>query len=140
MMRGPGFVPTFLYYFLGATFIALFVLSRGDRPELEFANSQQVAIAFGLLSGLMGGLFNSHSTLELPLDQASVSKRLSALLAERGYEPAEQQDAVSVYVRSGWMRLLRGKIFVELADGTATVSGRSRDVRAIQKAMARPQD
>lgn len=141
MMRGPSFGPTFLYYFVGATFIALLVLSRGDSPQLELTNSQPVAIAFGLLSGLVGAFFNSHSTLELSLNQNGVSKkRLYALLAERGYEQAEQQDRVSVYARSGGMNILSGRIFVEMENETATVSGRSRDVRAIQKALAGPQN
>jgi hypothetical protein len=151
MMKGPGFVPTFLYYFVGSSFIALFVLSQAatgtDAGGSALGNPWPVAILFGLLSGGVGGWLNSHTTLELPVNnKGGFVKRLEAALAAKGLaamprdaaDKAGIPDDVTVYQRTGWTQRLAGRVFVEYDKKTAIVSGRSTLIKAIQKQMASP--
>jgi hypothetical protein len=138
MMKGPGFVPTFLYYFVGSTFVAFFVLSHGANPDLALASPWGVAIAFGILSGLVGGSLNGHTTVQLPVNNTGdFTKKLQAVLIAQGYQETERVEAVTVYQRSDWTKMLAGKILVQLEPNTAQISGRSTHIKAIQKQLSK---
>lgn len=135
-MAGPGFVPTFLYYFVGTTFIAVFVISQGAENGLGLGNPWQVAIVFGLVSGLAGGYVNSHKTIALPIkNKGAFLKKLKDTLTAMGYAETSQLDEVTVYERSGLSKLLSGKLFVQLDKETATLSGRSTQINTLQKQL-----
>lgn len=135
-MAGPGFIPTFLYYFVGMTFIAVFVISQGAENGLELGNPWQVAIVFGLVSGLAGGYVNSHKTIALPIkNKGAFLKTLKDTLTAMGYAETSQVDEFTVYERSGLSKFLSGKLFVQLEKETATVSGRSTQINTLQKQL-----
>ncbi len=131
-MGGPGFVPTFLFYFVGTTFIAAFVIAKGA-PELE-VNPFQVAILFGLLAGGIGSYFNSHQTISFPIkNRGAFLKALKDSLTQMGYEEKTQQEELTIYERPIPSNFFSGKLFVQLEKDTAMVSGRSSIIRSLQK-------
>lgn len=139
MQSGPGFIPTFLYYFVGTTFIVVFVVSKGlDNPELidTFGNPFRVGILFGLLAGGVGAYFNSHNQVELPIkNRGAFLAKLKEVMTALGYTEVSEVEQVKVYERSGASKFFSSKLFVELDTKTATVSGRASSIRAVQKRL-----
>ncbi|MBF2027382.1 MAG: hypothetical protein IGS48_11520 [Oscillatoriales cyanobacterium C42_A2020_001] len=139
MQPGPGFIPTFLYYFVGTTFIVVFVVSKGlDSPELidTFGNPFRIGIVFGLLVGGVGAYFNSHNQVELPIkNRGAFLAKLKEALTALGYTKVSEVEQVTIYERSGASKLFSSKLFVELDAKNAMVSGRASSVRALQKRL-----
>ncbi|EKQ67798.1 hypothetical protein OsccyDRAFT_4088 [Leptolyngbyaceae cyanobacterium JSC-12] len=137
MQSGPGFIPTFLYYFVGTTFIVVFVVSQGfNNPELidTLGNPFRVGIWFGLLAGGLGAYFNSHNQIELPIkNRGAFLAKLKETMTALGYVEASEIDQVKIYERSGASKFFSSKLFVELEAKTARISGRASSVRALQK-------
>ena len=131
---GPGYVPTFLYYFVGTTFIAVFVLSKGA-DDLTF-NPFQVAVPFGLVVAGFGAALNSHRTISLPIkNKGGFVKSLNEALAELGYQETSTLDEFTVYQRSGLGKVFSGKLFINLDNKTATISGRSTNLKVLEKKL-----
>jgi len=132
---GPRFVPTFLYYFVSTTLIALFVLSKGIGDQLDFDPSQ-IAIALGLVAGGLGGYFNSTDTLEMPVkNKGGFTKRLQTTLEQMGFAETDTLEDITVYERPFPSGLFSGKIFVQIEKDTASVSGRSGLIRGLKKRL-----
>jgi hypothetical protein len=140
MQSGPGFVPTFLYYFVITTLIVGFVTAKGlDNPELvaSFGNPLRVGILFGLLAGGVGAYFNSHEQAEIPLKNRGASlKKLNDTLAQMGYAETQEIEGNKVYERTFPSSVLSGKLYIQLENTTATLSGRANVVRKLQKYLA----
>lgn len=135
-MRGPGFAPTFLFYFVGTTFISAFVINKSVGADLELANPLQAGILFGLTAGLVGAYFNSHQTINLPIkNRGAFLKKLNDLLQQLGYEESGQIDEFKVYSRPLPSSLFSGKLFVQIEKDNATISGRASKIRLLQKQM-----
>ncbi len=139
MQSGPGFITTFLYYFVGTSFIVAFIVSQGiDNPELldTLGNPFKVGILFGLVAGGIGAYFNSHGVMELPIkNQSAFLQQLNAVLAERGYAETMEMDGVKVYQRPMPGGFFAGKLFVQIEKTAATISGRSTKVRSLRKTL-----
>lgn len=134
-MKGPGFVPTFLFYFVGTTLIAAFVMDRGIGTELAF-NPFQVCILLGLVAGLVGAYFNSHQTLTLPIkNRGAFLKTLNQTLEQLGYREVGKLDEFTVYSRPAPSNFFSGKLFVEIEKDSATISGRGNKIRLLKKRM-----
>ena len=134
-MGGPGFVPTFLFYFVGTTFIAAFVIAKGA-TGLEGTNPFQVAILFGLLAGGIGSYFNSHQTASFPIkNRGAFLKSLKESLSQMGYEQKEEVEDLTIYDRPMPSNFFSGKLFVQLEQDTAIVSGRSGMIRSLKKRL-----
>lgn len=139
MQSGPGFVPTFLYYFVGTTFIALFVLSKGlestDLATLPF-QPFQLALLCGLTAGGMGAFFNSYEQLEFPLkNRGGDLKRVKQVLENWGYAEAQTVDQVTVYERPFPSRLFAGKVLVQEEPSTLLIMGRASRIRALKRQL-----
>lgn len=133
MQSGPGFVATFLFYFVGTTFIATFVLSQGAGLE-EISNPYQVVILFGLTVGLASAYFNSHQTLTLPIkNRGAFLKKLKETLKQLGYEESGQLEEVTIYTRPIPSSFFSGKLYVQIEKDAATISGRANKIRLLQK-------
>ncbi len=133
-MGGPGFVPTFLFYFVGTTLIVAFVIAQGA-PELE-VNPFQAAILFGLLAGGIGSYFNSHQTTSFPIkNRGAFLKALGDSLSQMGYGEKEKLEDLTIYERPVPSNFFSGKLFVQLEKETATISGRSSIIRSLKKRM-----
>jgi hypothetical protein len=133
MGQGPGFVPTFLYYFVGTTLIVTWVLSRGVEVPTEVGNPFPLAVLCGALAGGLGAFFNSHEQISVSVkNRGAFLKKLTDTLTEMGYRESKQQDGVTLYDRPAPSNLFSGKIFVQLEGKTANLSGRSRTIRRLK--------
>ncbi|MDX2241956.1 MAG: hypothetical protein NW224_14825 [Leptolyngbyaceae cyanobacterium bins.302] len=136
MQSGPGFLPTFLYYFAGTTFIAVFVLAKGlDHPDLALlGNPFQIAIPLGLVAGSLGGYFNGYEQMELPLKNRGADlKKLNQTLTDMGYTETQEVEQVKVYDRAFPSNLFAGKILIQIDDKIINISGRASRIRALRK-------
>ncbi len=139
MQSGPGFVPTFLYYFVTTTLIGAFVLSKGldsaDQAAIA-VNPFQIAIAFGLLAGGVGAFFNSYEQMDFPLKNRGADlKKLQQALAAMGYAEAQVVDQVTVYERSFPSNLFAGKVLVDLGQSPVQISARASRIRSLKKQL-----
>ncbi len=135
-MGGPGFVPTFLFYFVGTACITAFVLTQGLDPNQTEINPFQVDLVLGVLAGLVGAYFNSHRTLTLPVkNRGAFLKRLKEAVSQLGFEQTGELDEFTVYERPAPSNFFSGKLFVSLDKSEATISGRSSIIRAVEKRL-----
>lgn len=133
---GPGYMPTFLYYFVVTTFIVVFIVQQGGE-ELQIANPFQIAMFFGLAAGFLGARFNSSQTISLPVkNKGAFQKQLLQALNNWGYQETSELNGFTVYQRSGLSQFFSGKIFVQLDKNTATIAGRASKMRSLQQQFA----
>lgn len=139
MQSGPGFMPTFLYYFVSTTFIVVFILSKGldsSNPLEVLANPFQVAIPLGLLAGGVGAYFNGYEQLEMPLKNRGADfKKLNQVLTDSGYAETREVEDVKIYDRSFPSNLFAGKVIVQVNEKTINISGRASRIRGLKKAL-----
>jgi len=137
MGSGPGWIPTFLYYFVATTLIGALVLTEGlESNQLPGQTSFQIALLLGLAAGGVGAYFNSYETVTLPIkNRGAFTKRLGKALTEMGYGEVNTVESVTVYERSALSRFFSGKILVELGTKNATISGRVGRMRQLKKRM-----
>lgn len=134
MQKGPGFLPTFLYYFVGTTLIGALITSQQTGTSLTTGTPYQAGILAGLLAGLTGAYFNRHNTISVPFKNKRVfTKKLEEALSQLGYEQKSKLDETTIYERSGWSNTFSGKLFVEIEQDAANISGRSTRLKALQK-------
>lgn len=141
MQFGPGFLPTFLYYFAGTALFAAIVLSRSLHVSPMDVFVEQVSLAVGLTAGLLGGYFNRTTTIEIEFkNQAQFLKKLNRTMQELGYQPVEQTesdqaDQVFVYERSRLAKWLYGKVYVHLESKKATIASRFVDKKRLSEQL-----
>ena len=139
MQSGPGFVPTFLYYFVSTTCIVAFVLSKGfgNTGQLEnLDNPFQVAILFGLIAGGLAAYFNSHEQMEIPVKKKEKDiKKLNQTLNAMGYSETDEIEQTKVYDRPFPASLFAGKLFVQAEEQSIHISGRASRIRGLKKAL-----
>jgi hypothetical protein len=134
-MGGPGVVPTFLFYFVGATFIVVFILSEGLK-EVEIGNPYAIAIWFGIAAGALGAYFNSHLSISTPINNhGAFFKSLRDSLTQMGFAETAQIDNLTIYERPIPSRFFSGSLLVQVEDNTATIAGRSSIIRGLRKRM-----
>lgn len=126
MQFGPGFVSTFLYYFVCTAFATTFVAAKGLDVGFSTGFPQQIGLVVGLFAGGLGGYFNRTTSFSVAFsDRKSFLKSLNETLTAMGYsQSCEDEDGVLVYERSPIRKLFSGKIFVKLESGEATVASR----------------
>lgn len=135
---GPGFVPTFLYYFVSTTLIGLLVLAQSGAAEGLVFTPYQIAIALGLLAGLLGAYFNSYQTITLPVPNRGVfTQKLNGILSAMGYQEASQLEEFAVYERGSFQKIFSGKLLVQIDKDKkeATIVGRSSRIRQIKQQL-----
>ena len=137
MGSGPGWIPTFLYYFVATTLIEALVLTQGlESNQLPGQTSFQIALLFGLVVGGVGAYFNSYETLTLPIkNRGAFTQRLGKALTQMGYVEVKTVESFTVYERSALSRFFSGKILVELGAKNATISGRASRMRQLRERM-----
>ncbi len=137
MSFGPGFVPTFLYYFVSTTLIAAFVASRGLGMSIGSGTPLRLGIVLGLLAGLAGGYFNRTVTRSFDFkNRKKFDQQLEGILAELGFQKAdEREDGVRIYQRAALAKVLSGKVFVQFEQQSAAIAGRSIAMKQLSKRM-----
>jgi hypothetical protein len=136
MEYGPGFVATFLYYFVTTALVATFAASQGLGVGISTGLPQQLGLLLGLLAGGMGGYFNRTTSISVAVkDQPTFKKTLDTALEEMGYiNSREEEDGVIVYWRSPIRRLLSGKVFVKFEDeNDVTIASRFIHLKGLQR-------
>jgi hypothetical protein len=133
---GPGFLPTFLYYFVGTTVIVAIVVTQGLGLNPETGIPYQLGLPAGLLAGLVGAYFNRSIVIHIPFEHRHrFSKTLTDTLTQLGYAETGKFDEFSVYERAGLSKFFSGKIFIQVEKTSATIAGRSRMIRTLQRLM-----
>lgn len=136
MQFGPGFFPTFFYYFSTAALLLSFAASQGLGLGFNTGYPQQIGVLGGLIAGLVGGTLNRTITLTIPVnDQKAFVARLNDVMTQKGYERQEDMDEVWVYQRAALAKYLTGKVFVLFGEGTATIASRAVQIRGIRKSL-----
>jgi hypothetical protein len=132
MVQGPSFLITFLYYFSTTTLIVLLLASGGMRMSLETQIPYQLGTLSGAIAGLIGAYFNRSVTRSITFsDRHAFSNRLEASLAQMGFEKKTALEDFTVYTKSAFGKALAGKIFVKIEKDSATISGRSHNVKRL---------
>jgi len=137
MRTGPGFLPTFLYYFSGTTLIATLILARGVSIEGHSPFPTQLGLLVGVVGGLIGAAVNRTATLEIALaGKRQFASTLRQTLTDLGYveiPPRENQATnLTIYARPRLAGLFSGKIFVQLDPQTATIASRAHTLRRLR--------
>jgi hypothetical protein len=139
MQSGPGFAPTFLYYFVSTTLITLLVISQGlpDPQQQEvLGNPFPVALLLGVLAGGLGAYFNAYEQIELPIkNRGGDLKTLTQTLTDMGYAEVKEVEQVKVYERSFPSNIFAGKLLVEFQEKSVLISGRANRIRTLKKSF-----
>lgn len=136
MPKGPGFLPTFLYYFSGTALVTTLLAVKALDVGLNTGIPNQLGLVVGLLGGMVGAYFNRSVTLEVPFKgKKTFLKTLNSALAEMGYEPTSETNEIAIYQRSRLRQLLSGRVFVQIAGNTATISSRSIHIKGLKKRL-----
>jgi hypothetical protein len=136
MQFGPGFLPTFFYYFATTSLLLALATSKGLGLGFSTGYPQQIGVLGGLIAGILGGALNRTITLTVPFnDQKAFIARLNDIMTRKGYERQEDMDEVWVYQRANLAKLLTGKVFVFFGEGNATIASRAVQIRGIREVL-----
>ncbi|MBF2001184.1 MAG: hypothetical protein IGS38_10740 [Synechococcales cyanobacterium M58_A2018_015] len=148
---GPGFLPTFLYYFTSTAVICAFVVSRALGVGLDSSIPQEIGAAGGVVAGLLGAYFNRTVTYTVSVpSQKKFLNYLETLLEQMGYRRAvaesdetESESATAaestdlrVYERSSFSKWFSGKIYVQLDAKSVTIASRAVTIRQLRRQLA----
>ncbi|HEY9763238.1 MAG TPA: hypothetical protein V6D07_11985 [Trichocoleus sp.] len=136
--RGPGFLPTFLYYFSGTALVTTFLAVKSLGVGLETGIPGEFGLLFGALGGLVASYFNHNRLIDIPFtNRKAFLTQLEQALAEMGY--AQDTDAtledVLVYHRAALRQLFSGRIYVRVGEKQATLSSRALHIRGLKKRL-----
>jgi hypothetical protein len=134
MQFGPGFWPTFLYYFGSTALVFSLVTAKALGLSIGSSFPQQMGLMGGLVAGLIGGYFNRTMTLTVPAkDKKAVTQKLEAILTQNGYHQQDEVDGVVVYERSKLSKFLSGRVFVQFEPDTVTIASRAAQIQTLKK-------
>lgn len=139
MSPGPGFLPTFLYYFVCTSVITVLVISQQGGISLSDGALYRASSLMGLGLGLIGAYFNRSKLISISFqDKKIFQARLNQVLAELGYEEKSQMEEFTVYERPNFQGVLSGKIFVQIEQDSASIAGRASKVATLGRKLAGP--
>ena len=140
MSFGPGFWPTFLYYFVSTTLITAFLSSQGLGIDLESGLPLRLGLILGAIAGGAGGYFNRTVTFSVEFkSRKKFLRNLNEVLTEMGYlvtselDSSEAEDDILIYKKSALGGLLSGKVFVQIGKDSATFASRAVYSQKLQK-------
>jgi len=132
---GPGLLPTFLYYFVGTTLIAAFVVAQATDTRLDVGNPYQVGILFGLLAGGVGTYFNRYISITLSLQTKAATRQLETALSEMGYAQTSAFDDYKIYERPIPSKFFSGKFILQFDQDQVAIAGRASSIKALQRKL-----
>ena len=136
MPKGPGFLPTFLYYFSGTALVSTLLAMRALDVSLNTGIPNQLGLIAGVFGGAVGAYFNRSVVLDVPFKhRKKFLKTLNVALAEMGYKLSSDTEDAIVYQRSPLRQLLSGKVFVQITGQTATICSRSVHIKGLRKRL-----
>ena len=136
MQFGPGFWPTFLYYFGGTALVFTLVTAKALNMGVGNSFPQEMGLLGGLLAGLIGGYFNRTTTISVAVkDKKPFTKKLNEVLSSSGYQQTDEIEGVLVYERPKLSKFFSGRVFVQLEKDTATIASRAVQIKALKKQL-----
>ncbi|HIK56125.1 MAG TPA: hypothetical protein IGS37_13305 [Synechococcales cyanobacterium M55_K2018_004] len=137
MQFGPGFFPTFLYYFSSTGLVFALVMMAATGASLASGLPQEVGLVGGLLGGLVGAYFNRTMLYTLPVNsEKKFWKSVEETLTKLGYIQTAEEDGVRVYQRSGLSKYLSGRVFVTVEGQEAAIASRAVQIRSLKKLLS----
>lgn len=139
---GPGFLPTFLYYFTSMVVITTFIAAQALHVSVSTGAPIQLGVIAGLGAGLLGAARNRTTTAMIPIkNRATFIAQLEQVLAEMGYQKVESPtpaiaDNVMVYERSHWGRAFSGRIYAQVDKKQALIASRASMTKRLQAALS----
>jgi hypothetical protein len=139
MQFGPGFLPTFLYYFTTTSILFTLVASKGMGFSVTSGIPQQLGLVSGLAAGLLGAYFNRSIAFSVPFQsKKKFLAELETTLTAMGYQLTSQEDDLRIYARSSLGQWLSGKLYVQLEQTCATIASRAATIRRLRKELNPP--
>lgn len=136
MPPGPGFLPTFLYYFTGTSLIVALIVAQQLGVSLATRTPYQIGASLGLLAGLLGAYFNRSQLISVNItNPKAFTQKLTQMLNSAGYQETGKAEEFTVYERSGASGVFSGKIFVQIEKKSATIAGRASKVEMLRKSL-----
>ncbi|MEM1369409.1 MAG: hypothetical protein AAGG02_15645 [Cyanobacteria bacterium P01_H01_bin.15] len=135
MPQGPGFAFTFLYYFSLSAFITILVTVQGTNFSWQDGFPYQVGTLLGLIAATFSATSNRSTTIVIPfVGRKKFSYQLEQALEDMGFKHCEpRESALTVYRKSAVRSLFSGQIYVQLDEKKATIHGRVRNLKRLQK-------
>lgn len=136
--RGPGFLPTFLYYFSGTALVTTFLAAQGLSDGLETGIPNEFGLLFGVLGGVVGAYFNRNHLLDIPFTNRKVFlQQLEQALTEMGFaqDSGATLEDVLVYRRAALRQLFSGRVYVQIGEKQATLSSRALHLRGLKRRL-----
>lgn len=136
MQFGPGFLPTFLYYFTSTAILITLIASKGMGFGMDTGLPQQLGLAGGVIAGGLGAYFNRTTTLSVQFrNRKTFFNELERTLKQLGYQRTSEDEGLYIYERSNLSKWLSGKIFVQMEGNSATIASRATNIRQLQKVI-----
>lgn len=136
MQFGPGFLPTFLYYFVSTAVIVTLVAVKGMGMGVDTGIPQQFGILGGLVAGVLGTYINQTTTFSVQFkNKKKFLEELETALNQMGYEQTSEEDGIRVYERSTFRRAFAGKVYVQLEGNSVTIASRAANIRRLRQAV-----
>jgi hypothetical protein len=137
MSSGPGFLTTFLYYFVTAGLITSLVIANQTGASVASSEIYRAGIVAGLIAGLVGASLNRSVTISVPVKNAKkFTKNLEQTLTEMGFREKSQLEDCTLYEKSNMAGMFSGKVLVQVEQDTATISARSRIMNVLRKKIS----
>jgi hypothetical protein len=136
--QGPGFGPTFLYYFVGTALVTALLATQTLDVGLDTGIPNQFGLLFGVIGGLVGASLNRTRTLTLTCpSQKTFKQQLTNILADMGYQevPNARDDGILVFQRAALRQLFSGRVYVLIEGKTARLSSRTSHVRRLRQQL-----
>lgn len=139
---GPGFLPTFLYYFTSMVIITTLLAAQALHVSVGTGLPIQLGVIAGLGAGLLGAARNRTTSVTIPIqNRAAFLSQLEQVLADMGYQKADPTDPdvaanVIVYERSNVRRLFSGRVYAQVDKKQALIASRASITKRLQAALS----
>jgi len=126
-----------MYYFVSTALLTSFISSKTLSLAVSTGLPQQLGLVMGLFAGTLGGYFNRTTSIEISAPDANAFfKTIETALDEMGYSKLrEEDDGVVVYQRGALGKLVSGKVFVQVENGSAIVASRATHIRRLRQLL-----
>lgn len=139
---GPGFLPTFLYYFTGMLVITTLISAQVLHVSISTGTPIQLGVIVGLAGGLLGAVRNRTKVVTLPIKKRDgFAEQLEDTLTDLGYRKIDTpalpvDDTVTVYEPSSATKwFLAGRVYVQFSKKQVTIASRASVIKRIQAVL-----
>jgi hypothetical protein len=126
-----------MYYFVSTALLTSFAASKALSLTISTGLPQQLGLVMGLFAGSLGGYFNRTTSIEVSAPNSKTFfKTVEEALEKMGYSKLrEEEDGVVVYQRGALAKLISGRVFVQVEQGSAIVASRAIHIRRLRQLL-----